>query len=88
MTVKLARFGKMLISRPAGKEAFLSASAYVFTKPMEEIVLDFYGVDVMTPSWLDEFLTGIKTSYPDISTKFLHTENESVKESLSICEYE
>jgi len=86
MNVKLAKFGKMLISRPAGKEAFLSAKAYVFTKSVKELTLDFLGVEVMTPSWLDEFLMGIRTTYPAIVLKFTHTDNESVKESLSICE--
>ena len=53
------------MSRPAGKEAFSMAKAYIFPmlQPDEKIELDFAGVKVLAPSWADEFITGIKNSF-------------------------
>lgn len=46
------------MSRPAGKEAFSLAKAYIFPnlQPNEKIELDFADVKVLTPSWADEFI--------------------------------
>jgi hypothetical protein len=62
MNIKINNFGDILVSRPSGREAFLMAKAYVFRgiKPMDEIILDFSEVKVLTPSWADEFILGIK----------------------------
>jgi hypothetical protein len=35
----------------------------------------------MTPSWLDEFITGIKSEFNN-ALKYINTENPSVAESL------
>ena len=57
MKMNIEKFGKILISRPAGREAALAALAYTIPKEGEETLeLDFTGVDVLTPSWMDEFL--------------------------------
>ncbi len=71
------------MSRPAGKEAFLMAKAYVFNSltKTEDITLDFENVKVLTPSWADEFITGLKNNYSNKIT-FLNTTNESVDASL------
>jgi hypothetical protein len=83
MTVKISNFGDDLLSRPAGKEAFLMARSYVFkdVKTGEEITLDFAEVKVMTPSWLDEFITGIQRDC-GATVKYENTENPSVAASL------
>jgi len=83
MVVKVSNFGDILMSRPAGREAFLMAKAYVFkdTKQNDEIILDFNEVKVLAPSWADEFITGIKSMYSN-SLQFINTENPSVKASL------
>ena len=55
MRIELKKFGNVLVSRPAGREAYLAMSAYV-TKDLgekESIVIDFDGVKVLTPSWAD-----------------------------------
>jgi hypothetical protein len=59
------------------------AKAYVFKdlKPSEEIILDFDKVKVMTPSWLDEFITGIKSEFNN-ALKYINIENPSVTASL------
>jgi hypothetical protein len=83
MNIKIVNFGDILISRPAGREAFLMAKAYVFKgiKPEEKIILDFSEVKVLTPSWADEFITGIKSQYQN-TLQYINTENPSVKASL------
>jgi len=83
MLVKICNFGDVLMSRPAGREAFLMAKAYVFneTKKSDEITLDFDEVKVLAPSWADEFISGIKAEYPN-TLQYINTENPSVKASL------
>ncbi|MEI6386653.1 MAG: hypothetical protein WCQ50_08465 [Spirochaetota bacterium] len=51
MTVNMVKFGDILISRPAGREAFLAAKAYLFTENagFDSIILDFKGVKVLAP---------------------------------------
>jgi hypothetical protein len=83
MTIRINNFGENLLNRPAGREAFLMAKAYIFKDitPSEEIILDFDDIKVMTPSWLDEFITGIKSEFNN-ALKYINTENPSVSASL------
>lgn len=83
MNIEICKFGDILVSRPAGKEAFLMAKAYILSslKKDEELSLDFSNVKVLTPSWADEFITGIKNNY-NVSIKYINTQNESVSASL------
>ncbi|NCN25027.1 DUF4325 domain-containing protein [Candidatus Berkelbacteria bacterium CG_4_9_14_3_um_filter_39_23] len=81
--IKLKQFGEMLISRPAGREAWLVAKAYSLPpKEKDEILVDFEGVLVLTPSWADEFLTKLKEKYIDV--KYLNTSNASVRATLEV----
>jgi hypothetical protein len=83
MLVKIINFGDILISRPAGREAYLMAHAYVFKeiKPQDDIILDFNDIKVLTPSWADEFISGIKKDHQN-ALHYINTENPSVKASL------
>ena len=83
MLVNMNNFGDILMSRPAGREAFLLAKAYVFTelKENDDIILDFNGIKVLAPSWADEFISGIRSEYSN-KMQYLNTENPSVKASL------
>ena len=85
MILSIAKFGEILMSRPAGKDAFLMAKAYILNslKESDEITLDFNDVKVLTPSWADEFISGIKSTYPN-KLSVVNTSNESVKASLDI----
>ena len=85
MVIPISNFGDTLMSRPAGREAFLMAKAYVFNeiKENDDIVLDFDGIKVLAPSWADEFITGIKREYSN-KVQFVNTENPSVKATLKI----
>lgn len=84
MRIEIKKFGDILTSRPAGKEAYLTARAYILPKESsEDIILDFEGVKVLAPSWGDEFITKVMRDY---SGKVLceHTENPSVQATLDI----
>ena len=83
MVIPMINFGDILMSHPAGREAFMMAKAYVFKeiKDGDDIVLDFDGIKVLAPSWADEFISKIKSGYPN-SLQYINTENPSVKASL------
>lgn len=82
MRIELKKFGEILISRPAGREAYLAMSAYT-TKDMSEneiIEIDFSGIKVLTPSWADEVITPLAKKFKNIT--LTNTENSSVQATL------
>lgn len=82
MRIELKKFGELLTSRPAGREAYLAMSAYL-TRDLEkeeEIEIDFSGVKVLTPSWADEVITKLANDFPSI--KLLNTDNATVQATL------
>ncbi|MBU0530928.1 MAG: DUF4325 domain-containing protein [Candidatus Uhrbacteria bacterium] len=86
MIINITKFGSVLTSRQAGKEAYLA-----FTPTLEgvgeeeEIVIDFEGVAAFSPSWGDEFLTPLNKSFG--GRLFLkNTENPSVSLTISTLE--
>lgn len=85
MKLELKKFGNILSSRPAGKDGWLSARAYLFDKlgPKEKIEVDFSDVSVLSPSWAEEFLSQLKKTYAE-RVIFLPSDNPSVKASLEI----
>lgn len=85
MKIELKKFGQLLISRPAGKEAWLAAKAYTLSDldDSEKIEVDFNDVLVLTPSWADEFLTPLLKTYPQ-RVSFLPSTNQTVTDSLDI----
>lgn len=82
MEIELKKFGNMLISRPAGREAFLimQSSLIKDLNKNELIEINFLGVDVLTPSWADEVITKLAQKFKNL--KLLNTENESVQATL------
>ena len=84
MKLDLKRFGIVLISRPAGREAALALGAYFKPDPEELIELDFSGVVSVGPSWLDEVLTFLRSEYGKERVLCLPTDNPSVHHSLSV----
>jgi len=73
-----------LISRPAGREAYLAMQAYILKDIDKDalIEIDFSSVKVLAPSWADEVITSILASYKNV--KLLNTENSSVQATLKI----
>lgn len=83
MIIQLNKFGTTLVSRPSGKEAWLAFQPTINAIPEnEEIIVDFDGVVVLTPSWADEFLTPLNNRFPN-RIKLSNTENPSVTATLS-----
>jgi len=82
MKIYLKKFGNMLMSRPAGKEAFLAFSHTLNEIPENEPAeVDFEGVFVFSPSWGVEFLEPLAKKFGNRVT-FVNTENPSVKATL------
>lgn len=80
MRIDISKFGTTLISRPAGREAFLAARAYSVPKEGDELIeLDFSNVKVLTPSWADEFVGGLKEEFGTDRIKIIEGDNASVK---------
>ena len=60
----MKKFGNILNSRPAAMEAVLRAKQIINGSDVSEpIILDFVEVEVLTPSFADEFVSGIKKNY-------------------------
>ncbi len=84
MRLELKKFGTVLTSRPSGKEAYLAAKAYSLPKDRtEKIEVDFDGVEVLAPSWADEFITPLLVDFAGKVT-LLSSSNASVKATLEI----
>lgn len=85
MIIEIKKFGKILNSRPAGREAVLRAKQIINGyASFEEIVIDMSGLDVLTPSFADEFYTGVKNLYPKSNIKVTgYEDNVVVKETLT-----
>lgn len=86
MRIELKKFGKVLTSRPAGKEAF--AAIRPILDPNADIVeIDFSSIISLGPSWADEFFTALRNIYKE-RIKYLPTSNQSVIETLKILKEE
>ena len=86
MKIRLSKFGSTLVSRPAGKEAFLALQPLLKEAgPAEKLKVDFDGVAVLAPSWADEFLTPLFRQYPG-RVDLGNTMNPSVKATLETLE--
>lgn len=84
MIIQLKKFGTTLVSRPSGKEAWLAFQPILHTVPGdEEVIVDFGGVVVLTPSWADEFLTPLRARFGDKVT-LSNIDNPSVEATLAI----
>lgn len=80
MKLDVSKFGTTLLSRPAGREAFLAARAYAVPKESTEpIELDFSRVAVLTPSWADEFVSGLREEFGSGRITITEGNNLSVK---------
>ncbi|MBI4160246.1 hypothetical protein HY504_03700 [Candidatus Wolfebacteria bacterium] len=80
-TIYLKKFGKVLISRPAGLEAFKGIRPTLDKR--ESMQIDFGDVLAVTPSWFDEFLTNL-AEYAEEDVVLLPTYNASVLAALPV----
>lgn len=83
MIIQLNKFGITLVSRPSGKEAWLAFQPTLNNVPeSEDVIVDFEGVVVLTPSWTDEFLTPLYNRF-DKRVKLININNASVTATLA-----
>ena len=80
-TIYLKKFGNVLVSRPAGLEAFKAIRPTL--NMHEPIQIDFGDVLAVTPSWFDEFLTNL-AEYAQGDVVLLPTNNASVLVALPV----
>ena len=82
MRIEIKKFGDKLVSRPAGREAFLALESYHLKDlPEDEVIeIDFEGVKALTPSWADEVVTKIANKFKNV--KLLNIENATVQATL------
>lgn len=80
-TIQLKKFGTVLVSRPAGLEAFNALRSSLNAN--EPVQIDFSDVLTVTPSWFDEFLTNL-AEYMHGQVELLPTDNASVRAMLPI----
>lgn len=82
--MQLEKFGKTLISRELGSEAFRAFQPTLreLSKD-EELEIDFLGILTLSPSWADEFLTPLLNQLND-KLILLPSDNLSVQATLKI----
>ena len=84
MTLELKKFGRILNSRSFGREAILRVHQIVNGEKdtAEDLVLDFSEVEIVTPSFADEFVNGLKKLYPRKEIKIVGTKGNPVLEDV------
>lgn len=83
MIIQLNKFGTTLVSRPSGKEAWLAFQPTLNNVPEgENVIVDFEGVVVLTPSWADEFLTPLYSRFGK-RVRLINITNASVTATLA-----
>lgn len=80
-TIHLKKFGTVLVSRPAGLEAFRAIRPTLDAS--QPVVIDFHGVSSVTPSWFDEFITNL-AEYVSGHVELVPTDNASVRVMLPV----
>ncbi len=82
----MKKFGDVLTSRQAGREsyaAFLPTARDIANQ--EELIIDFAGVSVLSPSWADEFLTPLLEKFGK-RLKVVPSPNPSVELTIKTIE--
>jgi hypothetical protein len=84
MRITLNKFGLVLTSRQAGREALGAFKPSLKSlEPKEQVILDFTGVSALSPSWADEFITPLHKTYGD-RLRLAPVDNSSVDATLQI----
>ena len=84
MKLQLEKFGKTLISRELGGEAFKALQPTLRELPKDqELEIDFSGVLTLSPSWADEFLSPLLNQLND-RLIILPSDNLSVQATIKI----
>ena len=95
MIIHMRKFGTVLNARPAGRESLLAIRPTLppmlsanqpplnlsDARTSEQIELDFEGVEVLTPSFAEEFIIHLLDQYPG-HVQFRNTGNVTVRTTL------
>ncbi len=82
MRIELKKFGDVLTSRPAGREAF-AAIRPILDDSISNVEIDFSDIISLAPSWADEFFRALEELYGDRVT-YMASDNPSVKATMAI----
>lgn len=86
MTIQLSKFNTVLNSRPSAKEAVLRMYQIINgSTEKENVVLDFTGVEVLSPSYADELLQALKGKYGEDKVEIINAA-PAVEETLRAIE--
>lgn len=86
MRIEIKKFGDVLVSRQTGREAFAAFLPTLKNIKEKEIVLvDFSGVNVLSPSWADEFLTPLLDRFGN-NLKLIPSQNSSIQLTIQTIE--
>ncbi|MBU0625722.1 STAS-like domain-containing protein [Patescibacteria group bacterium] len=86
MIIEVKKFGFVLTSRPSGKNSFDAFRPSLAAVSIgEDVIVDFAGINSLSPSWADEFLTPL---YEEFGERLIlqNTENPSVRLTLETLE--
>lgn len=84
MKVQLEKFGKTLLSRELGSEAFKAFQPTLRELSRDEdLEIDFSGIRTLSPSWADEFLSPLLAQLDD-RLLLLSSDNLSVRATVRI----
>jgi len=82
-TIEMKKFGTLLNGRPEAKEA-VARVRQMINGSREDILVDFSGVEILTPSFGDEFLYGLSELYPDKKITYTGLEqNELLRDTFA-----
>ncbi len=86
MRIELKKIGTTLVSRQAGREAFMALQPVITQiKKNETLEISFDGVVTFSPSWADEFITPLKERFKN-RLVLQATDNPSVIATLDFLE--
>lgn len=82
MIIQLKKFGDILVSRDAGKEALAAFRPTLEAlAPKEKILIDFSGVFALSPGWACEFILALKNEY-GTTVELLPTDNAAANATI------
>lgn len=86
MLIELKKFGTTLTSRDEGREALAAFLPSLKNLPANELIeVSFDGVNTLSPSWADEFISGLTQLFCG-RLNLLPSNNLSVKATLELLE--
>lgn len=84
MLIELKKFGTTLTSRDDGREALAAFLPSLKNLPANELIeVSFNGINTLSPSWADEFISGLRQLFWG-RLNLRSSDNPSVKATLKL----